>query len=767
MRFRILDRYILKEMAGPFVVGLVVYSFLFLINLIFQLASLAIQQGLTPSVTGLLFLLSLPTILAYTTPIAVLLGTIIAFSRLSSDSEVVALRAGGIRVASLLKAPAALALAASVVLLFFNLWLIPATRTTSARVQAGAAEASQMVRLLRPGVFFDRIPGVILFAASADLKTDTYRNVFIYQKGGPGEDFITCAGWARVIQSREQGILQFMAGEGQSLHFNRKTPGKVNVSEFKEQTLTVEILGGAQNGSAKGLSDLYPREILGKLRAQPQSDDPRLQRQERYMLRYELHRRIAGALVALVFVLIGVPLGLVNLRGGRGAGFSLSLLIVLAYWVQLSGLSDLARAGRIWPELAAWFPNVSVLALAVPLLRYRDRMKGWKTWDRILALLPGKEQESEEVRGKAAASYGHITLLDRYIFRRLVFYLSLILASMLLLNWIIEVRGLSEFITHGKHWKWLGTYLLNQTPSVLSLLIPLAVPLTALITFGILERGNEVMAMKASGVSLYRLSLPALALALLGAFFLLGMGETVLPQASRKAQAAKERLKNVTSRNIASNVDVWIFAPDRRTLYNYAFYDTRTRTFQGFSRYRLEPGEFRIQDRFFAKRAAFKGPQTLSYERGWEWRNTEGKKRYRGDLKGSLVMPMPSSYFVLPPLREGQYFSSSDLRRLIGDLRKKGYPTYTQRVDYYRKVADAASPLVLLLASLPFAFSTGRKGSLHGIAIALSISIAFYVLGAIFRAVGQMEWLDPALAAWAPSVMISLAALYSLLSLRT
>ena len=72
MRFRILDRYILKEMTGPFFAGLVVYSFLFLINLIFQLASLAIQQGLAPTVTGLLFLLSLPSILAYTTPIAIL-----------------------------------------------------------------------------------------------------------------------------------------------------------------------------------------------------------------------------------------------------------------------------------------------------------------------------------------------------------------------------------------------------------------------------------------------------------------------------------------------------------------------------------------------------------------------------------------------------------------------------------------------------------------------------------------------------------------------
>lgn len=766
MRFRTLDRYILKEMTGPFFAGLVVYSFLFLVNLIFQLVSLAIQQGLSPAVTGALFLLSLPTVLAYTVPIAVLLGTIIAFSRLSSDSEVTAMRAGGIRVAQLLKAPMTLAGVSALMLLTFNLWLIPGARSLSNDIQTHAGEASQLVRLLRPGVFFDRIPGVILYAARADLQTDTYRDVFIYQKGKPGEDILTCAGWARVVQSREKGQLQFMAGEGQSLRFDRKNPGRVAVSEFSEQTVTVDLSEASQLGFNKALSELYPREIFAKLRAEPESEDPARRRQERYALRFEFHRRLAGAAVALVFALIGLPLGLVNVRGGRGAGFSLSLLLVLAYWVQMSALADWAKAGRLLPELAAWFPLLSVLLLALPLLHYRDRMGRWKAWETLLTWLPGKDRESDEPRRRTPYSSGHLTLLDRYIFRRLVTFLALITLSMLLMDWIIEVRGLSEFVTQGKHWRWLGTYLVNQTPGILSLLLPLAVPLAALVTFGILERGNEVMAMKASGVSLYRLSLPAFFLAALSSLFLLGMGEMVVPGTSRRAHSARERLKNLTSRNIAANVDVWIFAPDRRTLYNYAFYDAREKTFQGFSRYQLAKDSFRIEGRFFAKRATFEGKNGLRYERAWEWQEG-GKRRFKPRPSGLLPLPMPESYFTIPPLLEGQYFSSNELRRLIEDLRKKGYPTYAQKVDYYRKAADASAPLVLLLASLPFAFATGRKGSLHGIAIALGLSIAFYLLQAVFRAVGQMQWLDPALAAWAPAILLALGGGYSLLNLRT
>ena len=274
MRFRTLDRYILKEMTGPFFAGLVVYSFLFLINLIFQLVSLAIQQGLSPGVTVVLFLLSLPAVLSYTVPIAVLLGTIIAFSRLSSDSEVTAMRAGGIRISELVKAPMMLASAAALLLLSFNLWLIPGARTLSSDIQTHAAEATQLVRLLRPGVFFDRIPGVILYAARADLETDTYRDVFIYQKGRPGEDILTCAAWARVVRSPEKGILQFMAGDGQSLRFDRKDPGRVAVSEFEEQTVTVDLASASQALPSKALSELYPREIFAKLGAEPESEDP-------------------------------------------------------------------------------------------------------------------------------------------------------------------------------------------------------------------------------------------------------------------------------------------------------------------------------------------------------------------------------------------------------------------------------------------------------------------------------------------------------------
>ncbi len=772
MWVRLLDRYILKEMVGPFGVGLVVYSFLFLVNLIFQLASLAIQQGLSPWVTTALFFLSLPSLLSYTLPIALLLGIIIAFSRLSSDSEVIALRACGIPLKGLLRAPVILAGIITAVLLIQNFWLIPLSRTLADRLQGRATQTLNLVRLLRPGVFFERIPDTLLYADRVDLETNTYRDIFVYQRPGLGEDLLTLADWAKVVQSRETGLLQFITGDGQTLHFDRRKPGKVDVSTFSKQTLSFELtLDHSMDNRNKGLTMLLPREILARLRVASRFEDPELVKRERYSLRYELHRRIAGAVVALCFALIAVPLGIVNVRGGKGGGFTISLILVLSYWVLLSALSDLAKAGRLLPEVAAWLPNLLVLALAWPLIRHRDAFLQWGGFEWLSRLLPRREPDNDaEVSHEASVRSrdGWLTLLDRYLFKKLVLFLGLIAASILLLDWIIELRGLSEFLRSGDDWRLLGKYLLNQSPAILSLLLPMTVLLTTLVTFGVLERGNEILAMKASGISLYRLSVPALVLALLAGGALWVMGESLVPSASRKAQRTKDRLKNFASRNVASTMDVWIFAPDRKALFHYNHRDLEKNRFQGFSQYTLDSERFRVRSRFFAKRVKFLDDSEITFKRGWEWtQSEEGGTTFRDLEDGKMELSLSEDYFAMPPLREGQYFSSRELKELITNLRQKGYPTYAQQVDLYRKDVDAAAPLILLLAGLPFAFATGRKGSLFGIAVALAVTIAYYILGALFHAAGQMQWLDPALAAWAPSVLLGLTGGYFLMNLRT
>lgn len=761
---RILDRYILKEMAGPFAVGLTVYSFFFLINLLFQVAALVIQQGLSPASSGAMLLLHLPSLLSYTLPVALLVGTIIAFGRLSADSEIIALRAGGLRGIHFLRAPLLFGTAVFSVLLLFNLWLIPACRTAADAIQQESAQALNLVRLLKPGVFFDRLPGILVYTQGADLKAGRYEHVFVFSREGPSVDVLTLADYGRVVRSTDGGALSFLLENGETVRFDRKKPDKVQVAAFDRQALTVEGTTAKVKSERRGLFEAGTVDLLGRIQILEGRNDP-ASRRARYALGYEFHRRFATALAALVFVLLGVPLGTVNVRGGKGAGFSLSLLVVLVYWVLLSALGDLANAGKLNPWLAAYFPNLILLAAGVVLLVRRDRMAD-PLWIRPLQMLfPRREAPAgEEERGWTL--FRGVKIVDRYLLRQMARYAVLIGLSILLLDWIIEIRGFSEFLGAPGKAGLLLRYLLNQSASIFVLLLPLAVLLTVLVTFGILERTNEVTALKASGISLHRLALPALVLGLTAVLLSWGFEEAVVPAASRKALELKDRLKNTPTRNLASALDVWLLAPDRGSFFHYNHYDAQKSSFQGFSVYALKSGAFRLEGRTFLKRAAFEGPTRLAYTAGWVW-NREGTPSFRPLGKGTLDVGLERSYFVFPPQREGRFFSSADLRRLIAQFEERGYPADLQRMDYYEKFTEALSPLVLLLTGLPFAFLTGRRGSLYGLAVALLLVIAYYTLSAVFTSIGVMTWLDPALAAWAPTILFATAGGYFLLNLRT
>ncbi|MEJ2422559.1 MAG: LptF/LptG family permease [Acidobacteriota bacterium] len=768
---RILTRYISKDILAPTLIALVVFSFFFLINTLFQLAGLVLQQGLGVGAAALLFVYALPMLLAYTLPMALLAGVIIAFSRLSADSEIVAMRAGGISLKKMLRAPILMGVLFTAVLLSLNLWLIPAARTQQDVLQQKTMRTENLLKLVKPGAFFDRIPGVLLYVDKTDLARNLYDKVIIFQHPGADQDMLTTAAWAKVIQSSDVRSLAFLLGPGESVIFDRREPGKIQVMKFQEQTLTVMPAQTPGGSSERELSALSLGELLWRMHSPPQAQNPQIARRMRYAYRFELQRRLAGSLIVLIFALIGVPLGLFNSRGGRGAGFSLSLGVVLGYWVVLSALSDFAHKGVLNPEAAAWLPDVLAFLVALYLLRTRtDRPRERRTGglsamvSRLGTLIPRRKSGARTA--SVTRSEHWISVTDRYLVRQWVYYFVMITGAILLIDWIIEVRGLSEFMTSRHQWWLLLHYLVMQSFGVFLMLLPLAMLMTVLVVLGILEKGNEITAMKAGGISLYRISATFLFLAVLMGALTWGMGEVVVPAANRQAQQIRDTIKHNRFQRLNSTFNVWLFAPDRGALFHYDRYEPKTKVFHGFTRYSLGPGRQTVTGIFYAARARFEGEHELNYRKGWQWA-AGASPSFRALGQGARELRMKSSYFILPAYTEGQTLSAHDLAALIRDLKRKGLPVYQQKVAYYQKYADTATPLVLLLLGLPFAFSTGKRGSLYGVAIALGLAIVFYVLQAVFTTVGEMQWLDPALAAWAPVVIFGLSGGYWLLNLRS
>lgn len=379
--------------------------------------------------------------------------------------------------------------------------------------------------------------------------------------------------------------------------------------------------------------------------------------------------------------------------------------------------------------------------------------------------MPVEEAPADHEPAPAHAD-GWLSVVDRYLLAHVSRYFFLIAGAVLLLDAVIELRGFSEYLTNGEQWSHFARYMQGQAVGLFLMVLPLTLLMTVLVVLGILEKGSELTALKAGGISLYRVSFTFLMLALAVGAAAWMLGEGVAPAANRSAQRHKQALKRFVSRNLNVTYDVWLFAPGRGTLFHYEHYDPGADRFEGFSEYDLTPGGEALSARLYAESARFEGGRTLAYSRGWRW-SAEGTPRFRAEPEGRAEMPAVRDYFVLPPFLEGRTLSSAELARLVRDLEDKGRPASRQRMDYHRKFAEAATPLALLLAGLPFAFRAGKRGSLYGVAIAVGLAIAFYILQAVFAAVGEMEWLNPTLSAWAPAVIFSLAGAYGVLNLRS
>ncbi|HNQ78926.1 MAG TPA: LptF/LptG family permease [Acidobacteriota bacterium] len=762
---RIFYRYILKEVLPPSLLSLVVFSFVLLINILFQLAEMIVEQGLSVGGGLLYFACSLPSLFSVTIPVSVLSGVLVAVSRLSAEREITAMRACGMNISRLLKPLAAFGALLSGVLLLFNFWLIPVFASYQEKLSRSSFSGKMITRSLQPNQFFDRIPGLLIYVKDFDPAEQKYRNLLIYQNPKEGIESLTVAESAKVLEDRNTGEIGFIVSNGKTCTFKNKTPGNVDILSFNEQVLKLQT--AQKPASAKKDLVAMPAPILLQ-RAFPQiareADD------ELFKFRYEFSRRAGNSLIVIVFILLAFPLGIANIGGGKGASFSLSILLVLLYWVMQSALGNLALKGRLQPEFAAWSPLVILLAVSF-FLNIKGGEKMWRVreWFGHLALLRklSSPEEQEVIKEKGGLwGFYSIKTLDKYLLSMNLKFFSIVLLSLLALNWIIETRGLIGYISNGRKAVLYLKYLGVKSVGIMPVLAPFAILITVLIVAAVLERRSELTAIKASGISLFRVSANFLVTAFLLSLAILLLQETVMPGANLKAIRIKDNFKNFYSRHLASDEDVWLFNKKDAVLYHYNYYNRKEKFFQAFSVYFFDKETLALRERFRAKRVEIESGNTISFRKGWWWRDA-GEKSYEFRESGTMTIPNDKDFLILPPYLDAETLSMKKLRKLIDNLSEKGITTARLSVEYYRKIADGFASFVLVLIGLPFAFQGGRRGSLYGISIALGLSLFYYTVSAVFKSVGQMEWLDPSLASLFPMFLFSIVGAMLLLKIRT
>jgi len=294
-----------------------------------------------------------------------------------------------------------------------------------------------------------------------------------------------------------------------------------------------------------------------------------------------------------------------------------------------------------------------------------------------------------------------------------------------------------------------------------------------LVIFGVLNRNSEIIAMKATGVSLYRLVVPIVSIATILAVGLFLFDQFYLPQANRRQEALHNVIKGRPPQTVLHPEENWIFGQPRAgepgRIFYYQFFDPDRNQFANLSLFEFDPSTFALSRRIFAARAVW-NPATGS------WLFLNGWQR---DFKGADITAFNTfqqttfseiheepGYFKKESL-QAQEMNFGQLDRYIGDLGQSGFDTVKLRVALWHKLAYPFATVIMAVLAIPFALSMGRRGSLTGIAVAIAVALAYWVVDGLFGAMGNVNYLPAPLAAWAADVLFGLVGGYLLLRTPT
>jgi LPS export ABC transporter permease LptG len=493
-----------------------------------------------------------------------------------------------------------------------------------------------------------------------------------------------------------------------------------------------------------------------------------------------------------VFALLALPLGVGARSGGKGRGFVVSVGVVLVYYVISNYGQMLASEGRLPPWLGIWAPNLLLMTISLVLM---SRMSQWmgerESRENPLARLVAgikewrAERRARAYLGRAARPatgsvplniqrrrYGtrFPTLFDRYLVRRLLPPLIMVVGSTALLYVVADLTQNAEEIARNQvSMRIVLAYYANLVPQVFLDVTPFALMIAVLILLTLLERRQELTALKAAGISLFRLALPVLLVAAAVASGLWVLGESVVPEANRETLRLLDIIKGrETTRSYRSSDRQWLLSRDGESFYNFLRFDSPTKTLIRFSLFKIDQN-MNLKFYLFTHRIRFEDGAWIA-DSGWFRQvfpdGTDEFKRITSPMK--LEIPEGPEYFSQEYRRPSE-MNVRELREYIKELVESGYRPASLIVRWHQKFAYPLSAFIMVLLALPFGLNRGGRkvSTMQGIAVALGLGIAYFMLVALFGKLGEVDVLPPVVGAWAPVVLAFFFAVNRLTTLRT
>jgi lipopolysaccharide export system permease protein len=771
----VIDRYVLRELLAPLCLSGAVLTFFLLIDRIYNLTDLVITKGVPFHLVAQLLVFMLPSFLSLTLPMALLVAVLLAGGRMAGDLEVVALQASGVSPFRLFSPVIAVALMVTLAAGAFTLVLGPPAnrefqgqlfKILEARATAG----------LRERVFNADFGDVVIYPEEISASQVALRGLLVSDERDPK--------LTRIITAREGRLLPDEVNRRITL---RLLDGGVNEADVLPAVPTPGDTGGAvasaspgSGGGAAaagryrytafGLYDMslpLDTRLRGAARFEKPEKDYSLSQLEASIAAFaaepmrrapfavEWHKRFAFPLAALVFAIVGFPLAVRSHRGGRAIALVGSLVILTLYYLLVTTLESAALRGRFPAWAAIWTPNLLFGAVGVLLMivvvkdvRWRRARALWRHVQ-IPAL---RWRRSGGNRDPQAGPGDSTHIIDRYLLRSQVTFMLVGLAVAAALFIVVDLaQTLDRYLRAKPPLGYILEHFVYRLPAWLHDGLPIVMLVATIFLFLTLTRNHELTALKAAGVSLYRISAPILVLGVGVAVLAAVFQETVLPLINERGdEVDRVKIRGQLPRHMQSRSRLWLRGADTR-FYRVELLAPGTSDLYGVTILELTP-DFRLQSRLDARQAHWSGDAWELKDGAFREANAEGQIESVPFNLTTLNLTERIEDFtqIQKPVSAMSYRELSDYVR---KLEAAGFHARKYLVELYAKLAFPLVNLIMVLVAIPFALQAPRSTRLVGVALAIVILVGYVVVHQSAVALARADLLPPVLAAWTANVI--------------
>jgi lipopolysaccharide export system permease protein len=484
----------------------------------------------------------------------------------------------------------------------------------------------------------------------------------------------------------------------------------------------------------------------------------------------EWHKRFALPLAAVVFSLVGFPLAVRSHRGGRSVALVGSLAILVSYYIALTSLEGLALRERIPAAVAIWTPNVLFGVAGLGFLagtardwRWPQLTAAWRAIDAMHQRLPRRRVGVPEPVALAREST-HI--IDRYLIREFFVFLALGLAVAGVLFVIVDLlQTLDRFLRIKPPLIHIVLHFAYRLPAALHEGLPVAVLVATIFLFLALSRYHELTALKAAGVSLYRVSAPILLVGVLLAVGAAIFQELALPRLNEAGEEIdRVKIRGQLPRHLQSRQRLWLRSSDTR-FYRVELLNPASSDMYGVTLLELDR-DFRLLSRLDSQGARWTPA-------GWDL--SQGAYREIGADGKIQTIPFTQTTLELKETIEDftgmqkpvSVMSYRELREYVARLEAAGFHVKKYLVELYSKLSFPLVNVVMVFVAIPFALQSPRSSRVFGIGLAVGIMAAYLVVHYVALAFARADLLPPLLAAWTANVIFMGVAVSLFLRART